>query len=95
MQNKNESLSDSTYFENDRSFLLQDIEKSQKHAELFLIERRAAYQLITEIQDIHSKLTKKTAGYKPMDLQSFGNISETARHSAWDCPDLKVKYAIE
>jgi hypothetical protein len=41
---KNEYLSDSTYFEIDLSCLWQDIENLQKHAELSLIERRAAYR---------------------------------------------------
>jgi hypothetical protein len=36
-------LADSAYFEIDLSFLSQDIENLQKHAELFLTERRAAY----------------------------------------------------
>jgi hypothetical protein len=44
MENKNECLSDSTHFEIDLSFLSQDIENLQKHAELFTIERLAAYR---------------------------------------------------
>jgi hypothetical protein len=42
MLNENEYLSDSTYFEIDLSFLSQNIENLQKHAELFRRERRAA-----------------------------------------------------
>jgi hypothetical protein len=49
MENKSECLSDSTYFEIDLSVLLQDIENLQNHAELFLIERRAASRRSTLI----------------------------------------------
>jgi hypothetical protein len=41
MESENENLSDSTYFEIHLSFLSQDIENVQKHAKLFLRERRA------------------------------------------------------
>jgi hypothetical protein len=49
MHNKNECLSDSTYFEIDLSFLLQDIENLHKHAELLLRERHAAYRRFAPI----------------------------------------------
>jgi hypothetical protein len=44
MENTNERLSDSTYFEIDLSFLSQGIENLQRHAELSLVKRRAAYR---------------------------------------------------
>jgi hypothetical protein len=49
MENRNECLSDSTYFEIDLSFLSQDIENLQKHTNLFLIESRDAYQRFAPI----------------------------------------------
>jgi hypothetical protein len=49
MYNKNKRLSDSTYPEIDLSFLWQDIENLQKHAELFLLERCAAYRRLAPI----------------------------------------------
>jgi hypothetical protein len=44
MQNKNEYLSDSSYFEVDLSLLSQNIENLQKHVEVLLVEGRAAYR---------------------------------------------------
>jgi hypothetical protein len=41
---KNERSLDSARFDTGLSFLSQDIENLQKHAELFLIERHAAYR---------------------------------------------------
>jgi hypothetical protein len=58
MQNKKECLSHSTYFEIDLSFLSQDIENLKKHAELFLMERSAAYRRFAPIQRLKNDIQK-------------------------------------
>jgi hypothetical protein len=55
MQKENECLSDSIYFEIDLSLLSQDIENLQKHAELFLIERSAAYRSEVPIERLKNR----------------------------------------
>jgi hypothetical protein len=61
MYNKNKCLSDSTYPEIDLSLLWQDVENLQKHAELFLIERRAAYRRLAPIRRLKKGRKKSSS----------------------------------
>jgi hypothetical protein len=63
VQNKNECLSDSTYFEIDLSFLSQDIEKCAQARRAILFERRAAHRRFAPIGQMN-----KTDGQRPQDL---------------------------
>jgi hypothetical protein len=87
--NTNECLSESIHFEIDFSFLSQDIENLQKHAELFLRERRATYRReapIGRLVNKHDPAVGRVGDESPSGLLKKLDKVRKQRYSVWRLP---------